>query len=366
MNEVSSQYTRVIAAIESTPGTDAVQTILTTATADIVYQNLRNVSIQPVKQQVGINRTRGSHSGVNHLVVNDVVNVSCEIPLTGRAGAGAGNEAPYYAPFLRAANLKEVIDAGNSATYTPSTGAGASITLYVYERVLESEQYRLTVVAGVRGNLTINAALNGELFAAFEGQGVYQGEQSEAATFFNATTGKAALLKDGATAVTARTTGTEIYANTSPIKCSDMGFTLNDGGGADSWYIKDFSMATNWTISQHTAINAAANVVGVNLTRGADSRIGGSFNMIDGDRIDDLIAAYSAASSMALELVATEGDGGSGSARITLTADNAQLGPATKGDDAGRRSYAIPWFANGDWTSLVADNDFALVFDAVA
>lgn len=363
MSETSSRYTRVIAASETDYGVDEVNLILTTATRDIVYQNLRNVSIQPVLNPIEINRTRGSHSGVPHKVIKNQVTVSCEIPLTGWVSGDAGEEAPSYAPFLKAANLREVIVAATSATYNPATVNQASMTLYVYEMDLETATQRLTVVTGVRGNLTFNFNLDGECFATFEGIGIYNGEQSVSAAFFNATTGAAALLKDGSTAVTARTTGTETVGNTDPVMATDMTFTT---AAAEPYRIGALTLGTNWGVTPVQSINSSANTHKVLLTRGDASRIGGSFTLNDGDVQDDLIDRYESADADAMNIVATGGDGSSGQPTITIVAPAAQIGPATKGDNAGVRTYDVPWFANGTWTGLTADNDFTLVYGEVA
>lgn len=361
MSELSSRYARVIAASESTYGTDAVNTILTTATADIVYQDLRNFEINPVRTPVEINRVRGSHSGVAHKTIADHCTVTCEIPLSAWVSGSAGEEAPYYSPFLKAMNLKETVVSATSATYNPATVNQSAITVYGYEINLEDNNSRLTYATGVRGNGTLQFAVNEEAYVSFEGMGIYGGEISAPAAFFNATTGAAALLKDGSTSVTARTTGTEAYANKTPIVCTGMTFSF---GGTD-YDVKSVEMGLNWTASPKSIINAASNVTKVLLTRGEGSRIGGSFELLDGSQISDMISSMSADTEAQLIIRLVEGDGSSGSGRITITLPKVQLGPPTKGDDSGMRTYSVPWFANGTWTSLPADNDFTMVFDEV-
>lgn len=361
MSELSSRYARVIAASESTYGTDAVNVILTTAAADIVYQDLRNFEINPVRSLVEINRVRGSHSGVPHKTIADHCTVTCEIPLSAWITGAAGEEAPYYSPFLKAMNLKETVVSATSATYNPATVNQSAVTVYGYEINLEDNNSRLTYATGVRGNGTLQFAVNEEAYISFEGMGIYGGEISDPALFFNATTGAAALLKDGSTSVTARTTGTESYANKTPIVCTGMTFTF---GGTD-YDVKSVEMGLNWTASPKSIINASSNVSKVLLTRGEGSRIGGSFELLDGDQIGDMISSMSADTEASLVIRLIEGDGSTGSGRITITLPKVQLGPPTKGDDSGMRTYSVPWYANGTWTSLPADNDFSMVYDEV-
>lgn len=362
MSELSSRYARVIVASESTYGTDAVNTILTTATADIVYQDLRNLEINPMRTVVEINRVRGSHSGVAHKTLADHCTVSCEIPLSGWISGDAGEEAPYYNAFLKAMNLKETVVSATSATYNPATVAQNGLTIYAYEVNLEDNNSRLTYCTGVRGNGTLNFALGEEAFISFEGMGIYQSEISAPAAFFNASTGAAALLKNGSTAVTARSGGgTEVYANKAPIICTGMTFEV----GGTTYDIKSLDLGLNWTTTPKSIINASSNVRKVLLTRGEGSRIGGSFELLDGDQISDMITKMSADTEATMSIVLVEGDGSTGSATITISLPKIQLGPPTKGDDSGMRTYSVPFFANGTWTSLPADNDFTIVYGEV-
>jgi hypothetical protein len=95
------------------------------------------------------------------------------------------------------------------------------------------------------------------------------------------------------------------------------------------------------------------------LTRDANNRIGGSFELVDGAELTTLFSAVTADTEgqMVIEL-------DDGTDKITITADKVQLGYPTKGDTSGMRSYSVPFFLNGDWSTLAGDNDFSMVFAA--
>ncbi len=362
MSQILSGRRRCVVASESSEGTDAVAALLTTNTADIVYQEVTDPMIAPGRIVVPLSRTRGSHSGAAHDTVPNVAAFTGTFPLTGREGSGAGEEEPTYAAILAAMNLKKTVVSSTSATYNPATVAQSALSAYVWHRNADDANYRLHTTRGVRGTGTFNFTNNTEANLSFEGQGLYDDELSDPAAFFGSD-GAVALLKDGSTAVTARSTGTESYANNaSRLICRNMTITVN----GNSWGVTETTLALNWTVDLIDVATGTAGVSQVLLVRGDDARISGSFNLKDGSTaLTDMLTQYKSAGEVALSIVLTAGDGSSGSARLTLTAPKLQIGIPSGSADGGVLVHAVPFFLNGDWSDLAGDNDFSLVYDAV-
>lgn len=356
MTELSSRLKRVLVASETTYLTDACNTLLTTGTLDIVYQAVKNPDIVPARVVGDASRVRHSHSGSRHFTVGDRCAVTFDVPLTARVGTGSGEEAPYHSPILQAMNLKETVVSTTSATYNPATVAQDAMTVYMWEQELEDTKQRLTYTTGVRGNGVFKFALNQEAMYSFAGVGTYQGEISNRIELFNPTTGATSKLKDGTTSATARSGGgTETYADDDAMVCTGMTITFN----STTLDISELELNLNWNVTTKEIINASNNVQKVLLTRDGNNRIGGSFNMVDGAEITTLFNAVTADTEAALVIELDDGTN-----KITLTANDVQLGYPTKGDESGMRSYSVPFFLNGDWSSLAGDNDFSLVFAA--
>lgn len=364
MADISANYKRVLAYSEGTYGTDAVAPILTTATADIVWQDVRqNFTIAPVRTIVEIDRARGSQSGVAHKTIADRANVTGDIPLSGWISGDAGEEMPYYAWALKACGMSETIASGTSATYRPSTAQQAGATVYLYTRNLDDNNWRLQYSTGVRGSANFQFALNQEAFFSFTGTGRYTEEISDATAFIGAATGAAALLKDGSTAVTARSGGgTEAYANKAPMMCTNMTITV----GGNTYCVSALNLDLNWTQDVKQCMGAASNVRSIYLTRAAAQRIAGSFTLLDGATAhDQVIDSFVSGAELAFSLVLVEGDGSSGSARITISGSKLQIGAYTRGAEGGIQNLAVPFFLNGGWGDLTQDDDFSIVYDEV-
>jgi hypothetical protein len=363
MSQILAGRRRCVLASESTEGTDAVASILTTATADIVYQEVTEPMITPGRIIVPLNRTRGSHSGAAHASIPNVAAFSGTFPLTGRVSDSSGDEAPYYSPVLKAMNLKETIVSATTATYNPATVNQAPMSAYVWHRNASDANYRLHTARGIRGTGTFNFANNAEATVSFEGQGLYDDELTDPAAFFGSD-GAIDLLKDGSTSVTARTSGTEAYANNSNrMICRNMTITVN----GNSWGVTEMTLALNWSVDLIDRATGTAGVSQVLLTRGNDARISGSFNLKDGSTaLTDLLTQYKAGAEIAMTVVLSAGDGSSGSANITLTASKVQLGVPAGSADGGVLVHAVPFFLNGDWSDLAGDNDFSLAYGEVA
>lgn len=354
MSEQSTRYFKTLAASESTYGTDAVNTVLTTATADIIYQDLISINVDNTIEITEINRVRGSQSGVAHCPFKDLAAVTASVPLTGKVGSGAGDEAPYYNMFLKAAGLSETIVSATSATYAPSSVNQEAMSVYKFSRNLEDTNWRLELATGVRGTATIRAEVNQEATFEFEGSGIYDDLISDEAVWFDASTGEIQFLKDGSTSVTARTTGTETQATKLPMKC--QGATITIGG--TTYPVASFELAFNWSVDLVRTINDAQSVSKVLLTRGEGSRIGGSLDLQDSaTAMEAARDAIKAGTEVAFSFTLTNGTD-----TIVISGSKLQFGFWSPGENGGVRTYTLPFFLNGDWSALAADNDFSMVY----
>jgi hypothetical protein len=348
MSMISANYTRVIAAPEASYGTDAVNTILTTASADIIYQEVADPAITPAITVVEINRSRGGAPGNAHGVIDDKCTVSARIPLLGRDGSAPW---PYYDPFLRAMNIGRTASNG---VYVPRTVQDASMSIYLYHYNLEAATQRLQVATGVRGSGTLEIAVDSEAFVNFEGVGQYA-ELTTSAAFFNATTGAAALLKNGVTAVTARTTGTEFYSDLEPVLCT--GITLTVDGV--NFPVSSLSLDLAWAVDEVRTVTGATTLDKVLLTRANEgARMNGTMTLLDGatafQKALDLYRDGSQVSLVATLSNSTE--------TITLTAGNLQIGGVEASAQGGFLGWNLPFFLAGDWSGLTNHEEFTLAY----
>ncbi|NRA56927.1 MAG: hypothetical protein HRU13_02240 [Phycisphaerales bacterium] len=353
MGELSANRFNTLLASEATYGTDEVQLILQDPTRSIIYQDLRSVDVVNTLEIFAPERVRGSASGVRHKPFKDLAGVSIEFPLTGRAGSGAGEEAPFYAPLLAASNMREVVVASTSATYNPATVNQAGMTVYKFVRDLEDDVWRLQIATGVRGNTVFNFEINAEAYGTFTGTGRYNGLISDTAAWFAP---GIQFLKDGTTAVAARTPpATETQVDKTLMGC--RGMTVVTYGGVSlpiATMELDLAFSTDLvrTVQADTSVKKAIN------TRAGGTRVGGSFDLQDGSAaMEALRDAMEAGSEAALEAVLTDGTD-----TITVTMDNVQIGMWSEGANGNVRTYSVPFFANGDWSQLGADNDLRFVY----
>lgn len=350
MSMISANYTRLIAASEGTYGTDAVNTVLTTNTADIIYQEVADPAVTPEITVVEINRSRGGAAGNAHGVIKNKCTVSARIPLLGR---GSGEDYPYYAPFLKAMNLAEALATGD-AVYTPATVQQAGMTVYLYHYNLEDSKQRLQIATGVRGSGTLELALDAEAFINFEGVGKYE-ELTDPYNFFDTSTGAAALLKNGSTAVTARTSGVEVLSNLEPILCTNITLTVD----SVAFPVASLSLDLAWGVDEVRTVTGATTLQKVLLTRANEgARMNGTMLLVDGaTAFDKALDLYRDGSEVAL--VATLANS---TDTITLTAGNLQLGNIEASAQGGFMGWNLPFFLAGDWSGLTDNYEFELVY----
>lgn len=138
--------TAILAAIETTKGTDAVPTA-----ANAI--EVRNVTITPIDgDEVQNDFLRPYFGGSGSTLVTEFARVSFEVPF---AGVGTAGDAPGYAGLLRACAASMTTDAGVSVTFAPVTDDIESVTIYSnIDKVLHK-------MTGAHGNAKVTVDAKG-------------------------------------------------------------------------------------------------------------------------------------------------------------------------------------------------------------
>ncbi len=363
MANIFSERQRLLAISESTYGTDAVEAAFADGTQDLIYQQHQGSAVDGIRTIIETAQARSSASGSKHISVPEAADVASTLLLTGREGSGAGEEAPLYDVFMSAAGFEKTIVASTSATYNLATAQQSAASVYLYHDQ-DNGQQRLRQAVGVRGNIDFVFNNNEAAIAEFTGRGRYVNFLSDEAQFFDASTGAAALRADGTTPVAARTTGSEIYGNLDPVIVRNITVTVD---GVELC-LSAFNISTNWALIERTCADGVSALNEVLLNRPlTGSRPGGSFTFDDSvtANIDALIQQFEDAEEITFSAVLTAGDGSAGSARITFAAPKLQIGQLGLGDNSGIVQFDVPFSLNGDFSSLSADNELTVTYDAV-
>lgn len=129
--------TVILAAIETTKGTDAVPTAANA-------MEIRNAVVTPIDGDEVQNDFLRPHFGSSgSVLVTEYARVSFEVPFSGVAALG---DMPGYAALLRACAASVTTDAGVSVTFAPVTDDIESVTIYT---VIDKVRHKMT---GAHGN----------------------------------------------------------------------------------------------------------------------------------------------------------------------------------------------------------------------
>ena len=353
-NELFSNNFRVLIAEEATSGVDQIDILLTTATRDVVYQDVRDLVLKPTRVSFKPTRRRAQNSGVKSKSFADLTAIDGEFPMTGREGAGAGEEAPFYAALFAMIGFKVAIVAATSATYTPATQAQPSCTIYKWERHQESTDWRLKRAVGARATATISLAVNEEAFITVTGMGLYVEATSAKAVFFAGGDGAIALRGDAVTAVTAPVGGSETQNTKTLLGCEQMTVTY-DGV---TMCIDTMEININRTVDVVRCVTGTPSVKKLLLGVADGAKIAGTFSLNDSDTgYDKVIAAWEADTELPFIAVLTDGVD-----TVTITMPKLQIVDISESANGNIRTWDVSWECNGDWSALGADNDISIAF----
>lgn len=333
----------------STPS-NAVDTLLGDGAADVVYLDVTDCQITLQGETVGSDMRRATNDGVRHAFIRGMANVTMTFPLRAFAGSAL---PPYYDPIFQAGNLEPTIGA-TDVVYRKRTKQLAAMTIHKYIRDTESDNWRLQVATGVRGGLVFNFEQGAEPTVTFTGTGQYFA-LSAAAEFIDPDTGLIALLSNGSTAVTARTTGEFLYADQDSMTCVNM--TVQIGG--TNFGVSAFELNTAYEVTDLLTVNGSTQRSRGLVGRPSDGRGNGSLTLVDYDDVSQQQAIDSTASAQewAFQATIANGDGS-----ITLEAPKLQQGQYELAANGNFVQYDLPYFLNGDYSDLAGDNEFTFTY----
>lgn len=345
----------LIAVAETTYGTDAVDAAFT-ANDDVTYLAVNTgVSLEKQTVQFEPSRLRPSAAGVAHTMISDHNVLEVSGPLKAWAGGTAGNEAPFYAPFLKACNFAETIVSATSATYALKTANSDSVTVYFYVRNAEDDNFRLNYLTGGRGNISFNFAVNTEATWAATILGASANDWSNDLTFFDSSD-QPALDKAGSALTYS---GTASRDSATRMICQSMTLTV----GGTSYPVASATLDCAWGTTPVRTVQASPTVSKLINTREDGSRPNGTLQLIDGETAyEDVLTKWDASTEAALVISLDDGTND-----ITFTAPKIQMGPPAATNTGGVRAFDIPFFVNEDRSSApFGDNDLTIVYQAGA
>jgi len=379
---MTTHYTnrkRYLIRAQSTEATDAIEAAIDAATqaspTDMVYQQVQSLSITPEGEGNDTpERQQWSASGASSTFIRHRANVEAEIPLTACVStsdaAAGGDDAPRYAPFLKAANLAEDTSGGGTAIYTPSTEQVVpGITIYQFSREVDTGKSRLRWVTDLVGNIEFTMSNGGdEAMASFSGQGYFNelstGDHFPQDSFFDAS-GQLQALKDGSTTVSngdnVVDATNQSLANENPIIPKEMVVTF-DG---NTYHIGEATLDLGWT---QDAIAAMTNPEGQTPhynTRGAGEQATGGFNLLDATpaNFDNLLTDYKNANSR--KMVLTLKDIRTGSPKtIKFELEQIQLEVPEEGENGNLASYQFNFKLHRDASTLAGDDDLTITYSS--
>lgn len=354
----------VLWAPESTPPTpgepyDAVEGLLQTATADIVYQDTTECSIVPEGENVGNDVSRGSNDGKRSAFIPRQCSVTITVPLRAIPESGV---VPYYDAILGAGNLASEID-GGSVLYRPATRQQPAATVYKFHRDLRSDNWRLRIATGVKGNIEIVANSGEEPRLQFTGTGQYQ-DLTVPAEFFDPDTGQIALQKDGSTVVVTRTTGAFVQADQDPMTCANATFSMDDGDTFDQvMFFQSWNLNLNFSTVDLNPVQGASIRRGAISVRNRGDRAEGSGELVDYSPavLSEVIDGATTAKQYLMDWTVVNGEG-----TIAFSAPSTQLLREEEADNGGATMFNIPFRLNGTWASATLDTELLITYTAAA
>lgn len=351
---LANDYVVIIASeddVAETDPYDAVEALLTDEAADVVYLDVGpdGASIEKDTSPVGNDTRRGTSAGKRHALIKERANVSVQVPL--RAFVGAGEE-PHYSPILKASCFEPEVDTGD-VIFHRKTKNQSAFTIYKYWRSADDDTWRLDVATGVTGDVTLNIETGSEATLSFSGSGNFV-EITDAAEYFDMESGEVALLKDGVTSTTTRTTGSFSQDSQEPMPCQDMTVEFE----STSYGVQSLEVGVG-----HEAQDVDTVQGGTTRTRGLVARSNGqrsegsiAWTDYTDDLIDDLVDKVYGAEVFAFLTVLENGDG-----RIEVASSNAQFMQWSEAENGNLLQYDVPFALNGSG-GLLADDELTITY----
>lgn len=331
---------------------------------EIIYQDVRNLDISVEAHNDAPDRESWSASGHKAPYVKHKASVEGEVPLTagvdgssGTSGNPSADDAPWYAPILKALNLEEDASGSNTAIYTPSTTLVAPATFHQYIRNVEDNKSRLRVATDFVGSGELSISAGEEAMMSFSGGAFYSAITTP--RNYVDSNGKIITRKDGTTVDDSTNPITYKLADENPLIPKNMTVTV----GGNTYEISEFTLDLNWTQDTIDVVNATPGKIDHVNTRGTTDRATGGFTLLRSTEanFDQLITDYEAANEIAINIVLQEVNG---TRSIKVDIPKAQLGPESEGENGNLMQHEFEFACNRDTDqSLAGDNDVKITFD---
>ncbi len=353
----SDRLRRFLFESEPTYGTDAVQAVLDDETADIIYKEVSEGSLQQAVEAVSIVRRRGSMANQSSEHVPDVVNLDgFVIPLTGRKGDG---EPGGVSPVMKAANFSEEIS-GNDVIYKIDRHQQDAMTVYEF-RELTNGDARLYSTTGAKCAATISGERGQEIVLNIgEGFGRFA-EPTDVRTYFDVSTGEILLDKAGS-AVTARTTGVEKYDAYTPILWD--GGTLKwtpDGGAENELEVVSFTIDPGMSVGGARVGTGDSTLHQAVTSRDPD---GGNPTVTltvlnSGGRLDEALASQANGSTLSAEITAQND-----TEQIFIEIGGLKVQEIAPSEEDGYTARELTCEIGGDFSGLVDHENLTITMRA--
>ena len=332
----------VLIASESAYNTNAVAAAIV-ANGPLTYVAVHD-DMKPSLEVVSYvpNQLLPSAGGNEHKVFVNSSKLAGTFPM--RAGVGA-TFIPHWLPFAKAANFA-VVSAGSSTVMSLSTTQQQAMSFHRYDRDSETGDYQLSPVTGVRGNLSFALELEKEPIATFTGMGASAEDASAYRAYFTAA-GKPAFNYAGGT-VTNTSTVTRDTAGR--FGCQAMTLTV----GGVNYPAMSMNMDLGWTPTPVSTLQSSPTVSKVLLTKNNTTRTSGNIVLMDGlTALADARAKWASGAKASLVAVCSNGV-----EKMTIEAENIQLGYHTEQAQGGVRGFGVPFFVvqSNTGTSIFGDS----------
>jgi hypothetical protein len=312
---------------ESTEGTDVFAG--TPSSSD--WFAVSSPSITPVTNYINRELAHASGDQLADIPVDSHCDVAFEFDLL---PASADGTAPAWGLLMEASGHLETVNASTDVVYTPSTRIDMtntpSVTVYLFEYILTTNQARLYKTTGVRGQVSFNWTEGQPMRASFAGAGWF----SPVASLLSAPSNPMSYQLIGEPPVF-------------------QGATITLGG--DSCAITAFEFSSRGAVQQRRSAAATGGLDSVLLVAGP---IEGSmtFSRNDQDSFAAIVSGYRDYGSLAFACSVPG---------LALSMPYMQV--QTPGMSPGElTTYPVPFKATSDLTSNGGDDSYSITSTAVA
>lgn len=317
-----------------------------TGSAPTEYFAATNLTITPQVIIIENEDITAGFSGRKSLAMGKACDVTCDFRITGRTGSVGGPAASemYWSPFIYAAGFERtlVADTPDYFEYNPSGGSivgtypsVSSMTIVDYMIRDDDKTTSVKHVArGVRGNLTLNFAIDQVAKASFTGRGLYFSEETS-----NTTT---------------PTLPAEYSGEVDPWICKGATFTI----GGVAYCVESLDISTNWSLNDENCMTTDGSVSEVFLSRGVGSRIGGSMTLKGGSStLYTILPSIQAGTEFAVVYSLSSSLNG----EFEIAMPKMQYVGYSPSENGSRFNYGMTYAANGEWDGSSEKGDNELI-----